>query len=117
MVPQSKWAHLLQGIISSLSPEENGLKFPRANGLKFLVETWLLGQMHQSFRRKCGCMGQIDPSSLGKHVGNMSPKGTCFPKELQPIFVGEPYFSKEFEPISPKEVASPFSHVELGKLG
>ncbi len=44
MVPQSKWAHLLQGIVSSLFPKENGLKFPRANGLKFLVETWLLGQ-------------------------------------------------------------------------
>jgi hypothetical protein len=74
-----------------------------ANAPKFQKEMWL--------------HGAIDPSSLGKHVGNMSPKGTCFPKELQPIFVGEPYFSKEFEPISPKEVASPFSHVELGKLG
>jgi hypothetical protein len=103
MVPQSKWAHLLQGIVGSL--------FPKENGLKFLVETWLLGQMHQSFKRKCGCMGQMGPSSLGKHVGNMSPK------ELGPIFVGEPYFSKEFELICPRKVASPFSPRKLGKLG
>ncbi len=57
MVPQSKWTHLSQGIVSSLSFKENGPKFHRVNELKFLVETWLLGQMNQSFRRKRDCMG------------------------------------------------------------
>ncbi len=100
MVPQSKWAHLLQGIVSSLFPKENGLKFPRANGLKFLVETCLLGQMHQSFRRKCGCMGQMGPSSLGKHVGNMSPKEHVFTRNFNPFVSGNHISLRNLNPFA-----------------
>ncbi len=89
-----------------------------------------LGQMASSFLWKHGCLGKCTkvhkemwlhgangPKFLGETCWEHEPQGTCFPKELQPIFVGEPYFSKEFEPICPREVASPFSHGKLGKLG
>jgi hypothetical protein len=74
--------------------------FPKANGLKFLVETWLLGQMHQSFRRKCGCMGQMGPSSLGKHVGNMSPKEHVFPRNFNPFVSGNHISLRNLNPFA-----------------
>jgi hypothetical protein len=52
------------------------------------------------FIRKCGYMGQMDPSSLGKHVGNMSPKEHVFPRNFNPFLLGNHISLRNLNPFA-----------------